>query len=473
VEWIGPVSPTSISISDSPQRSNPRSFRVAFAWTVGVLLALCGLFLALGYLQGPKLSSAQLDTEGVVASNNQTLRLFLNQSVAAVESGAVTVEPASTVSVSSEADLVSVQFEEPLRYNTEYTVIVSGLVSSSGGSTSEIRYSFTTGEAELYYLDRDVSTDEILSTRPTGSERTVLFAGEGIQEFVAAGDLLAVTTAAADRTGTLWLVNPQTGIQERLVLPEVGEVTDLDGSRSGATLGFTISSDDPGAIVTVSHTLYTVNLDRGRDVVAAVGVDGKPMRVQGWQFIPGTSNIVALTTESTLVRIDSATGDVVPLGRYFEFDRVSADGSHVVVGDPRGSAAVSLADGSDRRLSASPIDGRQPFLGSTDANAAGVLIAKMVLVGSPGNTFSSVLAYDNGEVSRILYQTVGDKGAILDFRVSPNGQFVAVEVQPNVSIFDSDEYVMVARPRSVTTYVVDVASGAVTRSVEGFGVLWR
>jgi hypothetical protein len=59
------------------------------------------------------------------------------------------------------------------------------------------------------------------------------------------------------------------------------------------------------------------------------------------------------------------------------------------------------------------------------------------------------------------------------FRVSPNGQFDAVEVQPNVSVLDSDEYVMVSRPRSVTTYVVDIASGAVTRSVEGFGAVWR
>ncbi|GAA1205093.1 Ig-like domain-containing protein [Rhodoglobus aureus] len=454
-------------------RSSARLPGVAFVWVVGVLLALGGVILALGYLQGPRLLSAELDTDAVTDSSDQTLRLILSQSVSGIESGAVTVEPSAAVSVASEADLISVTFEEPLDYNTAYTVTVNGVESVSGASASTISYSFTTGGPKLYLLDRGESADEIVRAELGGSERSVLFAGEGIQEFMPFGDLLAVTTASADRQGTLWLVNPQTGIAEKVVLPEAGEVVNLDASRSGATLGFTISSDDIGPIATVWHTLYTIDFDRGRDAIAVTGLDGAPMRVTGWQFIPGTLNIVALTADGTLVRVDSSTGNVEPLGQYFEFDRVSADGSHVVVSDSHGSAAIALTDGAERELNASPIDGKQPFLGHTDAGAAGTLVAKMVLVGEAGNTFSSLLAYDNGEVSRILHQTVDDKGAILDFQVSPNGQLVAVEVQPNVSALDSDEYVMNPRPRSVTTYVVDIASGEVTQNVDGFGAVWR
>ncbi|QYH37160.1 hypothetical protein FFT87_07970 [Salinibacterium sp. M195] len=427
----------------------------------------------MGYLQGPKLSNAQLDTDAVVSSSGQTLRLFANQIIAPVDSAAVTVEPAAAATVSSDGDLVSVQFAEALDYGTEYTVSVEGVVSPSGGPESTLKYSFTTGQPQLYYLDRGVPNDEILQTEFNSQERTVLFAGEGIQEFVPVGDVLAVTTAAADRTGTLTLVNPDTAVSERVLLPEIGEVADLDATRSSSLLGFTISSPDPGPIPTISHTLYTIDVARGRDVVAVTGLDGDPMRVLGWQFVPGTSTIVALTTDSTLVRIDTASGLVVPLGGYFEFDRVSADGSTVVVSDTRGIASVTLSDGAELRLNPSPISGEQPFLGQSDADAAGNLVAKMVLVSESGGSFSSVLAFDDGEQSRILYQTVGDKGAILDFQVSPNNQFVAVEVQPNVSSFDADEYVMNPRPQSVTTYFVEIATGAVTRSVEGFGLVWR
>ncbi|WP_255558953.1 hypothetical protein [Salinibacterium sp. M195] len=464
-----------ISISPRPpeSRHSAQSFRRTFGWSVAVLLVLCGVFLALGYLQGPKLSNAQLDTDAVVSSSGQTLRLFANQIIAPVDSAAVTVEPAAAATVSSDGDLVSVQFAEALDYGTEYTVSVEGVVSPSGGPESTLKYSFTTGQPQLYYLDRGVPNDEILQTEFNSQERTVLFAGEGIQEFVPVGDVLAVTTAAADRTGTLTLVNPDTAVSERVLLPEIGEVADLDATRSSSLLGFTISSPDPGPIPTISHTLYTIDVARGRDVVAVTGLDGDPMRVLGWQFVPGTSTIVALTTDSTLVRIDTASGLVVPLGGYFEFDRVSADGSTVVVSDTRGIASVTLSDGAELRLNPSPISGEQPFLGQSDADAAGNLVAKMVLVSESGGSFSSVLAFDDGEQSRILYQTVGDKGAILDFQVSPNNQFVAVEVQPNVSSFDADEYVMNPRPQSVTTYFVEIATGAVTRSVEGFGLVWR
>jgi len=464
-----------ISISPPPpEASNSiRSFRRTFAWTVGALSVLCGVLLTLGYLQGPKLSSAQIDTDAVVASSNQSLRLFVNQIIAPVDADAVSVQPEAATTVSSDGDVVSVQFTEALSYNAEYTVTVENVLSPSGGRSSTLSYTFTTGEPQLYYLDRGESNDEIVRTGISSQERTVIYAAEGIQEFVPVGDLVAFTTATADRTGTLMLANPDTGISEQVLLPEVGEIADLDATRSGALLGFTISSIDPGPIDAISHTLYTVDLDRGRDVVAVVGLDGEPMRVVGWQFVPGSTTIVALTTESTLVRVDTTTGLAVPLGSYFQFDRVSADGSTATVSDTRGSAAVSLSDGVEARLNPSELDGEQPFIGQTDADAAGNLVAKMVLVSADGGSFSSILAFDDGDQSRILYQTVDDKGAILDFRVSPNNQFVAVEVQPNSSTLDADGYVMNPRPESVTTYLVEIATGAVTRSVEGFGAVWR
>jgi len=467
------MSRTSIDVPLLTSAPDVRPFRRALWLTVGSLFVLCLGFLALGYFQGPKLSSAQVDTAAVVTQSDQTLRLFTNQPISELDASQITIEPSVASTVSSDGDLISVQFSAALNYATEYTVTVADVVNPSGGAASQLSYSFTTGEPDLYYLDRGVPTDEIVRTSLSANDRTVLFAGEGIQEFAPVGDLLAVTTAAADRTGTLTLVNPDTGIAERVLLPEVGEVADLKATATGSTIGFTISSSDPGPVVSISHTLYTVEVNRGRDVVAITDLDGAPMRVVGWDFIPGSSNIVALTTESTLVRVDRTTGVVVPLGRFFEFDRVSADGRTVVVGDSRGSVAVSLADGEQRRLQPSLLEGEQPFLGSTDVGTEGTLVGKMVLVGADGTSFSSILGFDDGASSRVLYQTVSDQGGILDFRVSPNGQYVAVEVQPNAANLDSDQYVMNARPASVTTFVVDVATGAAMRSVEGFGAVWR
>ena len=81
--------------------SDERGFRRALALTVGILVALCAVFLTLGYLQGPKLSSAQVDPRGVVEQSGQQVRLFANQAVAQVAPSQVTVAPAVDFTVAA------------------------------------------------------------------------------------------------------------------------------------------------------------------------------------------------------------------------------------------------------------------------------------------------------------------------------------------------------------------------------------
>ena len=92
------MSPTS---TEGRVRTDAR-FRRALALTVVALSALCLVFLGLGYLQGPKLSSAQVDADAVVAQAGQQLRLFANQAVAQVGADQVTVTPAVPFTVTHE-----------------------------------------------------------------------------------------------------------------------------------------------------------------------------------------------------------------------------------------------------------------------------------------------------------------------------------------------------------------------------------
>ena len=69
-----------------------------------------------------------------------------------------------------------------------------------------------------------------------------------------------------------------------------------------------------------------------------------------------------------------------------------------------------------------------------------------------------------------LFSTGG--GTISDFEVSPNGQYVAVESVPNVASSVSDGYFADERSTSVTTIIVDLDTGAVVRSMQGFRLSW-
>jgi hypothetical protein len=80
--------------------------------------------------------------------------------------------------------------------------------------------------------------------------------------------------------------------------------------------------------------------------------------------------------------------------------------------------------------------------------------------------------YDDGTTSRLLYQTHADTGSIEGFSVSPNEQYVAIETIPDLGSRVSDGYAIEPRATSITTMIVDVATGKIVRGFEGFDVAW-
>lgn len=454
----------------SPTSTDGPRFRRAFTVTVIALAVLCAVFLALGYLQGPKLSSAQVDARGVVTQSGQQLRLFANQPLAPVAADQVTVTPATPVTVSSQDDVVSVQFDERLRYATEYRVIVAGVTSAALPQASTLEYTFTTQSPTLYYLDRGTPDDEIVSTGLSGSDRTTVYSAPRIQDFAVLTNSLAVVTLSDSRTSSIDLVSPADGVTERLPLPDEGVVERLDAASSGSLIGFTLTSAAAGIGQQNSSTLYTIDVDATRVFTPVPGLDGAPLRVLGWQWIPGTNTLVALSTDQSLLLVDPTAGSVTPLGQFQSFDRVSPDGLTVTMADQNGPVAVTIADGSQKRLTTSDVDGQRAYPVAADAVAAE---GSIQLVSVPaGSGLATVLVDDDGASSRVLYRTVDDAGSISDFSVSPNGQYVAIETVPDDAANVSDGYYFDARSTSVTTVIVDVDSGAPVRSVEGFRLTW-
>lgn len=455
-----------------------RRFRITFGVTAAALTLLCALFLGLGYLQGPKLSSAQVDTSGVVTQGNQQLRLFANQDVAQVRAEQVTVSPSADVSVTTTDDVISVQFDERLDYGTEYTVRVEGVSSVYLSQSSTIEYSFITDSPTMLFLDRadpasgSSAADQIISTGLSGADRSVMYSGTRIQDFRQLLNSLAVVSLADDDSSMLELVSIRDGVTEQVRLPGAVTIRDLDAASSGTVIGFTLTSTADGADPAEANTLYTLDLDSGRSVEAVVGIDGQPLRVLGWQFIPGTSTLLALSTDKSLVLVDTVDRAVTPLGQFSEFGRISGDGSIITMVDTAGAVALTIADGSQERLVASPVLGEAGFLGETAVLANGDRIEKVVVPDESGTRFASLLVYDDGTESRVIYQTPEGKGSITGFTVSPNDQYVGIDVVLDNSSSESDGYAVDARSTTATTIIVDIASGAQVRSFEGFALEW-
>lgn len=477
------MSPTSTERrrSAEPPRAfelRPRSFarfRRARAALIVVLVVLCALFLTLGYLQGPKLSSAQVDVTSVITQPGQQLRLFANQSLAQVKAGQVTVTPDVAHSVTTQGQVIAVQFNALLQYSTTYSVTVREVTSVYQAQPATISYSFTTAGPTLYYLDRGPTGDTIATTTITGTGRTALYSAQHIQDFVVTDGALAVATLNADNTSSLALVSRTDGAVEQVILPDKGVVQKLGAAGSGTMIGFTLTSAGGSIAPTYSSTLMVLNLEGARKVQPVGGLDGTPMRVLGWEFLPQGSSLLALTRDRSLFAVDPLTsGSVAPLGQFTELGPISRDGTIVTVNDPFGSAALTIADGSQRRLVPSPLagDSSKVYLGPAEVLGSGARLEKVVIAQPGGTRFSSAIVLDDGAASSVIYRTPRDAGSIESFSVSPNGQYVAIDVVPDISAAVSDGYYFDARSTSTETVIVEIATGRIVKSVEGFSLAW-
>ncbi len=458
-----------------------RPFRRALAITVVALVILVAGFVGLNYLQGPKLSSGSVDAARVVVRAGQQLRLFANQSIRDVSKQNVSVSPSVPFTVSTSGAVIAVQFADRLHYATKYSVRVSGVANAFQPRVSTFDYSFTTGAAEIYYLHRANPAagagqdDSIVRTGLRGNERTIVYSAPRIQQFVVFAQAIAVTTLADDGTSSLSLVGASSKLVEHIPLPGPGTIDELRGESDAGLLGFVFTSVEAAGAREFNSVLMRVDLTGAHTVAPVPGLSGKPLEVDAWGFLGGSTSIVAQGSDQTVLLIDAAkTGPPVPLGQYTALGRSSPDGKTIVVKDVYGPIAFSLADGTETRIPSLPIAGASTYGGDVVLLGKGTARVQQVAVfdSATGGKYQSYLVYENGPSARVLYQTKDDAGSIEGFSVSPNGQFVAVNVIPDYANSVSDDYPVDAQSTSISTVFIDIASGAVVRSVEGFDESW-
>ncbi|QNE46171.1 hypothetical protein F1C58_04090 [Glaciihabitans sp. INWT7] len=463
--------------------SSSRPFRRAIGVTVTLLIVLVGVFAGLNYFHGPKLASGSVDLERVVLQSGQQLRLFANQNISTVRKRQVTVTPATPFTVNSSGKVIAVQFTHRLLYGTKYTVRARAVGNAVQPGTTEFRYSFVTAPAQIYYLDRadPASTgrqvDRIIKTGLRTEKRTVVYSAPHIDQFVALPGAVAFTTLGDDGTTSLSLVSDRdSSIVEHFLLPGSGTIDQLQVAPEGGVLGFVFTSSGPATDAQYPGILMTINLTGAHTAVPALDLAKKPLAVTGWSFIAGSADIVAQSMDQTVLRINPLTpGADIPLGQYQGLGRSAPDGKSIVVSDAFGSLAYSLDTGKETRLPSPPIAGARTFGGTTALVGPGTTRVRQVTTLDPSDRgrYTSSIVLEQGDHTRVLYQPTGRNASIEGFSVSPNGQYLAVNVIPDYGTSISDGYLNGAQSTSITTIFIDIATGSLVSGVAGFDESWR
>ena len=482
--------PVPTALTDAPAPGSARGFRLALWSIVTVLTLVCGALVAVNLAHGPRLLGFDVDPAGVVARANQRLVLETNQQLDAVRAEQITMAPMVPISVDTSTDSIVISFPQPLAYNTDYTVTVAGVSGSATGQSSDFEVSFATEEPFVHYLRRgaapDAATgaakepDRILRTLIGSTETETMFEAPYIQEFVPIGAELAVVTLNADLSSTLTRVDSE-GVASALTLPGGGAVHDLEAASVESLLGFRFTSmaDAPGPVY--ENSLFLFDLATGvADPV--LGLDAEPVQAIDWGFMPGRAELIAQLYDTTVLLIDpllesvEADGELVepiPIGQFSALTAFAPDGQRIAVSDASAQFVLDLSQGTEDTLTAESVVGTTRYTAGLQFLAGGDGYVQRLSEFDPQTAQvrqDLTLVADDEE--RVVYAPITGAESIVDFVVSPNDQYLAVQIVPNRDTAQSDGYPFEAQATDTTTLFVNISTGQITRSVVGFAATW-
>ena len=481
-----------------------RPFRRTLWLLVGGFAVACLALVAVNLTSGPRLTSVDVDTMAVVASANQRLVLATNRQLVEVTRDQVSIAPSTDFEVTTSGNSVVISFPQPLAYNTDYAVSVLDVIGLAVDSQSSLSAEFSTAEPSLHYLSRAApatgtearKTDRILRTTVGSTETVVAFESVNIQEFVPMGGELAVVTVNSDQ-GSSALANALyrvggDGTAEVLNLPGAGLVQDLQAAPGQSLLGFrfTSAADAPGPLY--ENVLFVLDL-RTNVSTPVSDLNGDPLSVTTWGFMSGRADIVAQGYDSTLLLInplDQAGGtplenepkfdSPVPLGQFDNLTAFAPDGVRIAVSDRAGQYVLDLSQGTEAAIVPQTVEGTTRytaelrFLAGGDGNTQIDRYVQRVAEFDPATgAVRQYLSLVEGGEARTVYTPASALETIVGFEISPNGQYLAVQVVPNRNSELSDEYPVNAQATDATTLFVNVATGSQSRSVLGFAATWQ
>jgi hypothetical protein len=452
-----------------------RGFRRSVIATVGILGVVAGGLAVAGAFRGPHLDDAAVAAATALERAGQRLVLQADQAIDPVDAADVRIEPDVPIEVSSDERAITIRFTGMLRALTEYRV-TAAVTGSATGVTGTLEHVFTTPDLDIAVLVRDLeAADEVRVRSVSGDETTRLFAADRIQEFARLRDgVAAVLLDDEGANGRLVIAPEGEQLTQEVTLPGPGRLQQLRASDTTDRIGVLFTSADAGGPdASLAQLLLLDRLDPSGVLRPVTGLDGEPLSVISWLFVPDTPYLVVQAFDQSMLLIDTTTPDAapVPLGEHAELRGFLPGTLRLVVADPQSGSTIDLESGQttplvlpDDRLDASSYPGKIVVL----ADDRYVEVASRPATGE-----GFVLDYEVLHVSADGVEVIFDPDAgvpIRDICLSPNGQYLAVELQDPEG--EPDGYPNLSSRTLSTTYFVDLETGQANRAVAGFASSW-
>ena len=432
-----------------------RSFALTFLAVAGILAVLGIGGAAASVLQGPRVTSVEVDPEAAVAASGSRLIVTTTQALQEVDPSQVTVEPATPFAVDTSGRSVGVRFTLPLWDDTEYTVTFRDVRGTAAGPAATFEHTFRTPPEEVFLLQRGEASDTIFRTDLTGEQAEPVFTHEHIEDYRATTEHLVMSVRTDDDEPQL-IVTDHDGQGERtLPLPGEGFITNLQSADRGDLIGYTFSAADLGAAGGLESALFTASLtDSEADAEPRpIEVEGADPRVAEFRFVPDTDSILLLSFDGSLL-LTAPDGQATSLGIANGIDGIARGSSHAIVDRAEGVVVIDLTDGSEE-----PLVAPDPALGPASSilplSTGGTVRSSAVLTpeGLPTGVTSVDRVADDGLVRALT--SVSSSDGLLQTCVSPSERYLAVLIAPDAVENPYDTYLL-PLPQRVETHVFDM-----------------
>ena len=306
----------SLTFSDRGVTPGAKDFRSLVVVMVTVLTLVIVGVGAWSMLQGPKLRDVQIDESSLHQRSGAFVALRSDRAIDPVGIDQVRITPEAPFTLDDDGLSVRLTFEQPLLADTEYRVDVSGVRPSGLGQEGSWSTTFTTGGFDFVFLRDLGDTTEIHRAVPGVSGSEVLYSAPGIVSVTPVASIVAVVREVGGER-SLELIDPSTGVAERVVLPPGFEIVDLANASWGTTL-VTIQNVTPPAIESVFGALVLLDVLSDRTPEIVRGISGQPLSVRSVAVSPQSGEILVWQKNQELVRFNPLTQVVLPVGTAAE-----------------------------------------------------------------------------------------------------------------------------------------------------------
>lgn len=457
------MSPTS---TDAASRRYGRTVAVS----VAVLLVTAAALTWLASRQPPRVQHVQFDAALAIERGGAQLFLTPNQSWSSAETIPVTVTPKLPATAQRRGATIVVEFAGPLRPSTDYRVSVGPVTGTHTRARGALEYSFRTPDTPFFVLRRsgpvdDGKADEIVDA--SGSQEHTVLRADTIGEYAVVGSSIVANTLAGN-TAEIIVVGPDGDVTRRHRADDGGAFYGLRSEPATGLFGVVSSAGE-------GEWLHVQPLSAAGLAEPVTSLDGSPLDVVDWGFVPHTASIVARDPEGRVFLIDTSAPDVPHrvLGSYGSPAGFLPGTSTLAVPDSTdyGVVLLDLQEGSTaRRPHVDPgVEDPTRFIQQSHPLAEDRFLNVELLWSSAERTSTYEAVVVDRDDRTVMLADDSGTALVMAACLSPDGRSAAISVTRSEG--GDDGYPLKpARTRDTVT-ILDLESGR-HRTVDGIQPHW-